>query len=160
MGLFTFLIAVLAPIIVRGVVSLFTAGGRADDAQARKEQQLIHQGVAEESAGLAKGEAQTTKTQTIADIGEIRTEGTRFLKTQRAALGFSGVDIHQGSALDIRNRSVTKIGADVQRRQTQGTTDYDALMQDYANYTAAAAAAGIAAGAEDTSYWGNFLSGL
>lgn len=128
------------------IKSALTAGDRADDAAARKK-------AAEAGAKQALASANLTKTQTVADIGDIRTQGKDFLKGQRATMGFSGVDITKGSALDIRNESVAKIEADVGRRQTQGNIDYNTFMTDYANYVAAAAV-------EDTSWGSNFLSGL
>ncbi len=147
MGLFAaILVGFIATAITKVLTSAATAGDRADDAQSRKD-------AAEASAKQALASANLTKTQTIADIGDIRTQGKDFLKGQRATMGFSGVDITKGSALDIRNETVAKIEADVGRRQTQGNIDYNAFMTDYVNYTAAAEV-------EDTSWGSNFLSGL
>ncbi len=144
---FTFLVAALvATAVTTTVTSALTAGGRADDAQTRKE-------AAEANAALALKRAQGVQTQTADDILSRRDKGVRELKTQRAAMGFAGVDITKGSALEIRSKSAATIEADVGRIQRQGDFDYNALMQDYNTYTAAAAL-------EDTSWGSNFLSGL
>jgi len=136
----------LAGLVVTITTSALTAGSRADDAQTRKD-------AAEENAKLALANAQKVKSLTTADVGTLQIQGKRDLSNQRAALGFSGVDIKKGSALDIRNESTANLAKKIQDRQTQGDIDYNAFMADYANYKAAA-------DVEDTDWFDNFLSGL